>query len=131
MRLLGDVPIYVAQQSVDHAAHPHLFLRGLVAGAPPDKLGPLGQHWGNPLFDWDAVAAEGYRWWIERLRRTFALFDLARIDHFRGFAAFWAIPETETDARARPLAAGSRARRSSARPRPSSGRCRCSPRISA
>jgi 4-alpha-glucanotransferase len=99
VRLIGDVPIYVAQQSVDRAAHPHLFLTGLVAGAPPDRLGPLGQHWGNPLFDWDAVAAEGYRWWIERLRRAFALFDLARIDHFRGFAEFWAIPEHETDAR--------------------------------
>ena len=56
MRLIGDVPIYVAQGSVDHRAHPDLFLPGLVAGAPPDKLGPLGQHWGNPLFDWDAVA---------------------------------------------------------------------------
>jgi 4-alpha-glucanotransferase len=99
IRLVGDVPIYVAQGSVDRLAHPGLFLPGLVAGAPPDKLGPLGQHWGNPLFDWDAVAREGYRWWIERLRRTFALFDLTRIDHFRGFAAFWAIPEGETDAR--------------------------------
>jgi 4-alpha-glucanotransferase len=99
IRLVGDVPIYVAQGSVDHLAHPELFLPGLVAGAPPDKMGPLGQHWGNPLFDWDAAAREGYRWWIERLRRTFALFELTRIDHFRGFAAFWAIPEGETDAR--------------------------------
>ena len=57
MRLIGDVPIYVAQGSVDHLAHPELFLPGLVAGAPPDKLGPLGQHWGNPLFDWDAARA--------------------------------------------------------------------------
>ena len=99
IRVIGDVPIYVAQRSVDHRAHRKLFLRGLVAGAPPDKLGPRGQHWGNPLFDWDAVAAEGYRWWIERLRRTFALFDLARIDHFRGFAAFWALPSRTKDAR--------------------------------
>ena len=99
IRLVGDVPIYVAQGSVDHVAHPELFLPGLVAGAPPDKMGPLGQHWGNPLFDWDAAAREGYRWWVERLRRTFALFDLTRIDHFRGFAAFWAIPEGERDAR--------------------------------
>ena len=99
VRLIGDVPIYVAQGSVDHLAHPELFLDGLVAGAPPDLLGPLGQHWGNPLFDWDAVARDGYRWWTERLRRTFALFDLARIDHFRGFADFWAIPERELDAR--------------------------------
>ena len=100
VRLIGDVPIYVAQGSVDHLAHPELFLSGLVAGAPPDELGPLGQHWGNPLFDWDAVARDGYRWWIERLRRTLALFDLTRIDHFRGFAAFWAIPEGAPDARA-------------------------------
>jgi 4-alpha-glucanotransferase len=99
VRLIGDVPIYVAQGSVDHRAHPELFLEGLVAGAPPDRLGPLGQHWGNPLFDWDAAAAGRYRWWIERLRRTFSLFDLARIDHFRGFAEFWAIPAGETDAR--------------------------------
>ena len=91
--LIGDVPIYVAQDSVDHLTHPELFLKGAVAGAPPDRLGPLGQHWGNPLFDWDALAKEDYRWWIERLRRTFSLYDLARIDHFRGFAKFWAIPE--------------------------------------
>ena len=98
IRMIGDVPIYVAQGSVDHRARPELFLPGLVAGAPPDELGPLGQHWGNPLFDWGAAANEGYRWWIERLRRTLALFDLARIDHFRGFAEFWAIPEDEPDA---------------------------------
>jgi 4-alpha-glucanotransferase len=99
--LIGDVPIYVAQDSVDHQTHPELFLKGFLAGAPPDRLGPLGQHWGNPLFDWDALAKQGYRWWIERLRRTFALYDLARVDHFRGFASFWAIPEgpEELDAR--------------------------------
>ncbi len=99
VRLIGDVPIYVAQGSVDQLAHPELFLPGLVAGAPPDKLGPLGQHWGNPLFDWDAAARDGYRWWIERLRRTLALFDLTRIDHFRGFADVWAIPADAPDAR--------------------------------
>ena len=97
--LIGDVPIYVAPDSVDHRTHRELFLDGLVAGAPPDKLGPRGQHWGNPLFDWDAVERDGYRWWIERLRRTFALFDLTRIDHFRGFADFWAIPTGTRDAR--------------------------------
>jgi 4-alpha-glucanotransferase len=99
--LIGDVPIYVAQGSVDQLAHPELFLEGVVAGAPPDDLGPLGQHWGNPLFDWQALADEDYRWWIERLRRTFALYDLARIDHFRGFAAFWAIPEGQGELDAR------------------------------
>ena len=99
VRLFGDVPIYVAQGSVDHRTHPTLFLEGLVAGAPPDALGPLGQLWGNPLFDWDAVAADGYRWWIERLRRTLALFDLVRLDHFRGFARFWAVREGAKNAR--------------------------------
>jgi 4-alpha-glucanotransferase len=99
VRVIGDVPIYVAWDSVDHRSHPELFLDGYVAGAPPDDLGPEGQHWGNPLFDWDALANEGYRWWVERLRRTFELFDLTRIDHFRGFASFWAIPAKAKSAR--------------------------------
>jgi 4-alpha-glucanotransferase len=92
VHLIGDVPIYPAHGSVDHRAHPELFRDGLVAGAPPDDLGPEGQLWGNPVFDWDAVAADGYRWWIERLRRTFELVELTRIDHFRGFASYWAVP---------------------------------------
>jgi len=99
IRLIGDVPIYVAQGSVDHRSHPKLFLDGMVAGAPPDALNADGQHWGNPLFDWDALRAEGYRWWVERLRRTFELYDLTRIDHFRGFAGFWAIPARNRTAR--------------------------------
>jgi len=99
VRLIGDIPIYVAWESVDHSAHAELFLEGLVAGAPPDDLNPEGQHWGNPLFDWEALARRGYRWWIERLRRTFELFDLTRLDHFRGFASFWAIHAGEQDAR--------------------------------
>jgi len=99
VRLIGDVPMYPAWDSVDHRSHAGLFLPGLVAGAPPDDLGPGGQHWGNPVYDWEAVARDGYRWWIERLRRTFDLFDLTRIDHFRGFAAFWAIPEGTEEAR--------------------------------
>ena len=92
VRLVGDVPIYVAPGSADQLAHRDLFQEGFVAGAPPDPLGPEGQLWQNPLWDWDALAAQGYRWWIDRLRRTFALFDLTRIDHFRGFAAYWAVP---------------------------------------
>jgi 4-alpha-glucanotransferase len=99
VRLIGDVPIYPARDSVDHRSHPELFQEGFVAGAPPDDLGPEGQLWGNPLFDWDAVAAGGYRWWIERLRRTFELFDLTRIDHFRGFESYWSIPEGAETAR--------------------------------
>ena len=87
--IVGDVPIYVAPDGCDHLAHPELFLPvdEAVAGAPPDDLNPNGQLWGNPLYDWAAVAATGYGWWIERMRRTLGLVDRFRIDHFRGFAA--------------------------------------------
>ncbi len=100
VRLIGDVPIYVAAGSVDHRAHPELFRSDAVAGTPPDAYTDKGQLWGNPLYDWGALQRRGYRWWTDRLRRTFELFDLARIDHFRGFADFWAIPESASDARA-------------------------------
>jgi 4-alpha-glucanotransferase len=97
--LIGDVPIYVAPGSADHLAWPELFRSGEVAGAPPDAYSDRGQLWGNPLYDWPALQRRGYRWWTERLRRTFALFDVARIDHFRGFVAYWAVPEGAPDAR--------------------------------
>jgi 4-alpha-glucanotransferase len=93
IRILGDVAIYVAPGGVDHRAHPELFQRGLVAGAPPDSYSRTGQLWGNPLYDWPALQRRGYRWWVERIRRTLELFDVARIDHFRGFVAYWAVPE--------------------------------------
>jgi 4-alpha-glucanotransferase len=92
VRLIGDVPIYVAPRGADHRAHPQLFQKGWVAGTPPDAYADNGQLWGNPLYDWPAMRRESYRWWIERLRRTFELFDLARVDHFRGFVAYWAVP---------------------------------------
>jgi 4-alpha-glucanotransferase len=92
VRLVGDVPIYPADGSCDHVSHPELFRDGVVAGAPPDDLGPAGQLWGNPVFDWETLAADGYRWWIERLRRVLSLVDVTRIDHFRGFASYWEIP---------------------------------------
>ncbi len=90
--LMGDVPIYVAPDSADERAWPGLFRDDAVAGVPPDAYSETGQLWGNPLYDWAALAREDYRWWTERLRRTFELFDLVRVDHFRGFASFWAIP---------------------------------------
>ncbi|MBV8987510.1 MAG: 4-alpha-glucanotransferase [Solirubrobacterales bacterium] len=93
VRLFGDLAIYVAPGSVDHRAHPELFQSGAVAGAPPDAYSATGQLWGNPLYDWPAMRRRRYRWWSERLRRTLSLFDLARIDHFRGFVAYWAVPE--------------------------------------
>lgn len=93
VRLFGDVAIYVAARSADHAAHPELFQDGFVAGAPPDAYSSSGQLWGNPLYEWPALRRRGYRWWVERMRRTTSLFDLARIDHFRGFVSYWAVPE--------------------------------------
>ncbi len=98
VRLMGDVPIYVAPGGADQRAWPQFFRSDAVAGVPPDDYSPDGQLWGNPLYDWDALAADGFRWWIERLRRTFSLFDLVRIDHFRGFEAFWAVPVGSTTA---------------------------------
>jgi 4-alpha-glucanotransferase len=99
VRLIGDLPIYVAPDGADHRSRPELFLTGEVAGAPPDAFDPNGQHWGNPLYDWHAHRVEGYRWWTERFRRAFELVDLTRIDHFRGFVAYWAVPETSKTAR--------------------------------
>ena len=99
VRLIGDVPIYVAAGGADHRAHPELFQPGAVAGVPPDRYSNRGQLWGNPLYDWPAMRRRRYRWWTERLRRTFELFDLARIDHFRGFVAYWSVPEGAPDAR--------------------------------
>ncbi len=93
VRIMGDVAIYVSPGSADHRAHPELFSKGFVAGAPPDAYGTQGQLWGNPLYAWPALQRRGYRWWVERVRRTLELFDLARIDHFRGFVAYWAVPE--------------------------------------
>ena len=92
IRLIGDVPIYVSDEGADVAGRPELFAGGEVAGAPPDALSAYGQHWGNPLYDWPAHRATGYRWWIERFRRTYELVDVSRIDHFRGFVSYWAIP---------------------------------------
>ena len=92
IRLMGDVPIYVAPDGADVRAWPQFFRDDRVAGCPPDAYAVTGQLWGNPLYRWDVIAQDGFHWWIERLRRTFALFDFVRLDHFRGFADYWAIP---------------------------------------
>ncbi len=92
VRLMGDVPIYVAPGSADQRAWPELFREDAVAGVPPDVYAKTGQLWGNPLYDWPALQRRSYRWWTERFRRTFELFDLVRVDHFRGFVAYWAVP---------------------------------------
>jgi 4-alpha-glucanotransferase len=104
VRLIGDVPIFVAHDSADVWAHPELFSLAesgeptVVSGVPPDYFSATGQRWGNPLYRWDAMAKDGYRWWIERFRRTLELVDVARIDHFRGFEAYWEIPAGEPTA---------------------------------
>jgi 4-alpha-glucanotransferase len=92
VRLLGDVAFYVAPGSADHRYRPELFQPDAVAGVPPDSFSDVGQLWGNPLYDWSALRRQRYRWWVERLRRTLQLFDAARLDHFRGFVAYWAVP---------------------------------------
>ena len=93
VRFIGDVPIYVADEDADRRGWPELFARGEVSGVPPDSYSATGQRWGNPLYDWGAHRATSYRWWTERFRRTLELVDLARVDHFRGFVAYWAVPE--------------------------------------
>jgi len=104
IRIMGDIPIYVAHDSSDVWAHPDLFqlhdhgLPTVVSGVPPDYFSVTGQLWGNPIYRWDALAANGYRWWIERLRASLNLFDMVRLDHFRGFEAYWEIPAGDTTA---------------------------------
>ena len=100
VRLIGDLPIYVADGGADHATWPELFQDGYVGGVPPDDFSADGQLWGNPLYDWHTMRETGFRWWVERFRRTFELVDLTRVDHFRGFVAYWAVPAEATTARA-------------------------------
>jgi 4-alpha-glucanotransferase len=99
VRLIGDLPIYVADRGADLDCWPELFSRGEVAGAPPDALSASGQRWGNPLYDWPVHRATEFRWWRERFRRTLELVDLTRIDHFRGFVSYWAIPARNSTAK--------------------------------
>jgi 4-alpha-glucanotransferase len=104
VQLFGDIPIFVAYDSADVWANPNLFKLDaqrnmtVVAGVPPDYFSATGQRWGNPHYDWNAMAKDGYAWWVARMRTQSALFDLVRIDHFRGLEAAWEIPATEDTA---------------------------------
>lgn len=104
IRILGDIPIFVAHDSADVWAHPELFhlapdgSPGLIAGVPPDYFSATGQLWGNPLYRWDVIARTGYRFWIDRFRAALGLVDLVRLDHFRGFEAYWEVPGGEATA---------------------------------
>ncbi len=106
IRVIGDVPIFVALDSADVWANPELFLLDaktrrptFVAGVPPDYFSEDGQLWGNPLYDWPAHQRTGYDWWMRRMAATFALCDVVRIDHFRGFESYWAVPAGASNAR--------------------------------
>jgi 4-alpha-glucanotransferase len=96
--IVGDIPIFVAHDSADVWAHPHLFKLDeqrrptVVAGVPPDYFSATGQLWGNPLYNWQALAAEGYAWWLARFKHLLELVDAIRVDHFRGFQAAWEVP---------------------------------------
>jgi 4-alpha-glucanotransferase len=104
IRFMGDIPIYVAHDSADVWAHPELFYLDeqgqptVVSGVPPDYFSASGQLWGNPIYRWDLLAASGYKWWIDRFRASLSLFDLVRLDHFRGFESYWQVPGGETTA---------------------------------
>ncbi len=104
VRMMGDLPIYVAHDSADVWAHREYFQLDahgnptVVSGVPPDYFSKTGQLWGNPIYRWDALARDGYRWWLDRFRATFEMVDLIRLDHFRGFEAYWEVPASETTA---------------------------------
>lgn len=104
IHLIGDIPIFTAHDSADVWARPDLFELDehgsptVVAGVPPDYFSATGQRWGNPLYKWSAHEAEGFAWWKSRLRKTLEMVDIVRIDHFRGFAAYWEIPGSEPTA---------------------------------
>ena len=104
IEIIGDTPIFIAYLSAEVWANPHLFELDpagrptAVAGVPPDFFSATGQRWGNPLYRWKAHAKDGYAWWVERIRRSFELVDIVRIDHFRGFAGYWEIPASEPTA---------------------------------
>ncbi|MGA2348958.1 MAG: 4-alpha-glucanotransferase [Terracidiphilus sp.] len=104
IRILGDLPIFINMDSADVWVHPELFeldeqLQPIrVAGVPPDYFSKTGQRWGNPLYRWDVMAGRGFDWWISRMRRVCELYDIVRLDHFRGFESYWAIPAAEETA---------------------------------
>lgn len=104
IQIFGDIPIYVIHDSVDVWANPELFTLdderkpSVVAGVPPDYFSETGQLWGNPIYRWDVLRERGYGWWIRRVEHNLVLFDLIRIDHFRGLVGYWVVPAQETNA---------------------------------
>ncbi len=104
IKIIGDLPIYVSEDSSDIWSSPEYFnldknlVPKTVAGVPPDGFTDDGQLWGNPIYDWDAMEAEGYKWWIKRIEQSFKTYDILRIDHFRGFESYWEVDHASTTA---------------------------------
>ncbi len=105
IRMFGDIPIYVAHDSAEVWANPDRFYLdpetlepSLMAGVPPDYFSKTGQLWGNPIYRWDRMRESGYEWWVDRFARAYETYDIIRLDHFRGFEAYWAVPQGETTA---------------------------------
>jgi 4-alpha-glucanotransferase len=104
VQIVGDIPIFIAFQSADVWAHPDLFFLDknrkptVVAGVPPDYFSETGQRWGNPLYRWNVMERNNFSWWIDRIQATLTVVDIVRIDHFRGFCAYWEIPASEATA---------------------------------
>ncbi|MGL4608992.1 MAG: 4-alpha-glucanotransferase [Trueperaceae bacterium] len=104
IKIIGDIPIFIAYDSADAWSNPDLFYFDeggnptVIAGVPPDYFSATGQRWGNPLYRWDVMAKQNYAWWIERFKGTLELVDIVRVDHFRGFEAYWEIPAAEETA---------------------------------
>ncbi|MGC9072461.1 MAG: 4-alpha-glucanotransferase, partial [Acidilobus sp.] len=104
IQVIGDIPIYVGYDSSDVWSNPRIFKLGgdlrplYVSGVPPDYFSRTGQLWNTPVYDWEALRGEGFSWWVRRMRHSMALFDAVRLDHFRGFAAYWEVPAGERTA---------------------------------
>jgi 4-alpha-glucanotransferase len=104
IQIIGDIPIFVSEDSADVWSHPELFQLDtegnptVIAGVPPDLFSKTGQRWGNPHYRWDVMAGDGYRWWRDRIRHTLTTVDIIRVDHFRGFEACWEVPASEATA---------------------------------
>ena len=105
IKIIGDMPIYVAEDSADVWSNPEAYLIYeetlkpiSIAGCPPDAFSEIGQLWGNPLYDWNYMEKTGYKWWIKRVEESLKLYDVVRIDHFRGFESYWEIPYGDTTA---------------------------------
>lgn len=105
VQIIGDIPIYVAHDSADVWAHPEIFcldqetgIPDLIAGVPPDYFSATGQLWGNPVYNWEQLQQNDFKWWVQRFHAMLEYIDIIRIDHFRGFQAFWAVPFGETTA---------------------------------